>query len=227
MFRKYIDGSYLKLGVGAFLIIATAFFLLFLGTSNTTNKDTTDGEFFAPNVAAFLSYQGRPFSATDSVVSETFIKEDLADFARINYSSYGNDNRIPVEFLVEDFSKEDNRIVINGSFDMVSSRIQVFIDLLKNDRLKLSIVDSTKNIQQDEKLTSNSVENQLIGSLPITEDDYIISYEPPSFISVSANFRDTSIFEAARARLASLVGEENLSKLEISISYPTPGFLDE
>lgn len=210
------------------IIFICASIVLFTLASLRASNDNTDGEYLAPNVPAFLVYDNNSYSVTNDPISEEFLKSDLALFARTNYPQYSVDNRIPVEFIIDKTPIGANeKIVLSGKFKKTKNNVTVNVELLKNSRIKLSITDDVTNTNMDNELVSNSAENQFIGTLPLNEKDYNISYESPDIVSVNAYFRDPTILEEARAKINSIVGENTMKQLNISISYPTPGFMDE
>lgn len=208
------------------LLVMFIISIVLLYASLSTNKDNTDGEYAAPNLPAFLSYEGSPYYVMNDNTADGFLKKDLAFFARSNYSEYSNDDRIPVEFIVESI-EQGNQQKITGKFEKLKNDIEFTVEARRNSRIKLSITDVATGKNIDSQLLSNSAENQFIGTLPVVGSSYTINYEPPNFVSISASFRDPNIFTEAQNKIKSLVGEEVYSQLNISISYPTAGFLDE
>lgn len=220
-FFQYVDRW--KLIVAAILALVGLVLLVFF--SNTTPNDNTDGEFAAPDLPAFMSYRDDPYLPTTNNLTNSFIHQDLALFARTVYSEYGVDTTIPVEFIIKNIADEGSKI--RGEFEKVNSDIEITFERLNNSRVKLSIVDIKTGKAIDENLASNNTKNQFIGTLPINTPDYTINYETPDFVVVSASFRDPAIFTEAQQKIKSLIGEEGYSQLNISITYPTAGFLDE
>ena len=212
--------------VGGFIFIILIIGLLLLSSSMISQNDITEGEIAAPNRPAFITSKGEPYSLFQDTVAENFIREDLALFARTIYPKYIADNTLPVEFVVNDVDVADI-ISVKGEFREIDNDIEITIKTLANSRVSLSINDVGENVNIDSILNSNSLENQFIGTLPISEGDYSISYEAPDLVSINAFFRDPSIFDEARTKIIGIVGEDKIDKLNLSITYPTPGFMNE
>ena len=71
-------------------------------------------------------------------------------------------------------------IRFKGRYGALKNTITVEVTLLKKERIKISITDTKTKQNIDGELSSNSVRNQFIGTLPLEKDGYSIDYQTNS-----------------------------------------------
>jgi hypothetical protein len=155
-----------------------------------------------------------------------FLAADLNFFGERTIQTYRTSQGGNVFTLKSGVEKlDDGTLEFVGVFDKAKDELKVQLSPQKNDRLKVSITNTSNDANIDSELPSNSKQNQFIATLPINDNPtYAITYVAPGTVSISAFRRDPAIIETARARLESLLGKETADKLDVTISYPTPNF---
>ena len=153
------------------------------------------------------------------------LSRDLHTFGRAAYDAYKNDTEKPVGFrITSDIDKRDGVVTFSGHYGSSTNKVTVIARLLNNMRMDLSIVDTVTNFNIDDALPSNSKANHFIGSLPISGDDYNITYAAGETINIGLYFRDPGIRDRAYQTIVDRIGEEEVIKLDITTTFPSEGF---
>lgn len=204
-----------------FSLIVVLALIVFLAFVNRPGEPLTIGDQASKTSDAFLVYKESPFIPTGNTISDQQIREDMAFYARKQYPVYNPDKNPAVLFNIKEFTKnEQGRRSFSGKFDKHKSEISVSIELLQNDRVKVSITSKDDPVI-DETLPSASPKNKFIASLPLSTANYSIDYssEADTFQVTVFDTLETSAIEAKNELKKNLANE--YSEESVSIIYPT------
>lgn len=162
---------------------------------------------------------------TDTYIVMEALRTDLHTFGRAAYDAYKNDTTKPIGFKITSDVKNDKNVVsFYGHYGSSQNKVTVRLELLNNARMKVSILDTETNFAVDDKLPSNSKINQFIASLPISGEEYNITYVSGKTVNIGLYFRDPSLRDRAQQDIINRLGVEETKKLDISVTFPSEGF---
>lgn len=174
--KNIISSRIFILAMAVVVVFAYIYFALAAGKSKTYEIRTGD-DGNRSGGEAYMLKGDLPYSPTGNYNAEHFLRQDLAYFARNYYKKYYPNPELVVKFLVtKDSIDSSGAKVINGNFSLVKDNTTIVMTTLNNNRIKTSIKTGRTSANIDSELPSNSVRNQLIGTLPIEENGYSINY---------------------------------------------------
>lgn len=149
------------------------------------------------------------------------LREDLHYFAKDHYEVYKTNANKVVGFKVNSKSvkQNDNKLEFKGNYGSVTQDINVSIEILNNNNIKVSITDSKDKYNIDDKLPSNSKVEQFIGSLPYISTEFSVSYSKKEYKII---VKLTSIIykDSAIKYLKSKLDENDINDSKVNILYP-------
>ncbi len=196
--KSVVSSRIFILAIAVVVVFAYFFFAVSSGRSKTYELRTgEDGN--RSGDRAYMLKGDMPYFPTGNYNAEYFLREDLAYFARNYYKKYYPNPELVVKFLVtKDSVDSSGAKVINGHFSLVKDDTTILMTTLNNNRIKTSIKTGRTSANIDSELPSNSVRNQLIGTLPIEENGYSINYLGTlDKFYIGLNDGDSSATEAA------------------------------
>ena len=202
-------------------LLLTVIFVLFLILSGSRNTNENEGDRASANSDAFIVFKDSPFLPTGNVYSDQQIRKDVAFYARKQYQEYNPEKNPAVLFTVENFSKNESGIVtFSGKFEKHKGDVKVDIELLNNDRVKVSIFSEKDSVIND-ALPSASAENKYIASLPSNTTSYSISYssEARSYNITVYNLSDSTL-QLAKTELKQKLATD-YSDDKVTVNYPS------
>ncbi len=150
---------------------------------------------------------------------------DLFVYAKNNIEGYKNVQKVVGFQLISDIKKSDNKITFDGEYGSSRDDYAIEIELLGNDRMKVSLVNKSSKTNDDQNLPSNSKLNQYIASLPQFGKNYDVEYIKSSDkMSIRIYSNEPATVDQAVAEILEKTGETELSPdwSEMSLPLPTP-----
>lgn len=156
-----------------------------------------------------------------NVEGYTSFSQDLHDFGRQTYDAY-KDPIKPVGFQVtSEVTKENATLTFDGKFGSSSNNVAVTIELLKNNRIKVSITDTKTGVNMDNRLPSNTPVNRFIGTLPIHGNGYDITFVPDDNVAIVLYDRNPALYTQAYQTIVEAIGESGAGQLNLTTSFPS------
>lgn len=193
--------------IGAIIVGIIAVFIV--GLQGRSPNLGTSQEYSDPNGPAVMANASELFTQMDTFSGYDSLRADLTTFANNNISAYTKSKVNGVVFNVDKTSKKESTIELRGKYEASKNPITVVIQLMSNDKIHVKIEDKKTQVVMEEGLSSNSSENEFIGSLPIERRDYFITYSTTDdlFVVEMKNDNDESRI-AAGIDLADSLGRE-------------------
>lgn len=173
---KLSEKTKLLFVIGVVFILSMSLLFVFSDRGNKVDVLPEEG------TATDYSQQARIVNGTNLFTDlgggdryDSFTK-DLHVFGRSSYKGYEDSSKV-VGFTVEgEIKKEGETLSFGGKYGSSKNLIRITLKLLKNNRLQTSITDSKTAKNIDSQLPSNSLRNQFISTLPISNEAYAVDY---------------------------------------------------
>lgn len=207
-----------SIGIAAMVLV-----LVILGLASGSGP-SIEGDQASPTSGAFMVYKDAPYLPFRSTTSNNLLRDDLAFYARSIYPDKYNPEKQPaVVFNVSGAPVQSEKsLEFSGGYEKVKGKFSVKVELLKNGRIKTSIVDTKTNHNIDSELPSNSKQNQFIASLPITTDGYRVSFSGiGEETKITIRLNDSSELSRVEAlnSVEAAMGSDFMNDENISVFY--------
>ncbi|MBA3758708.1 hypothetical protein H0X10_03700 [Candidatus Saccharibacteria bacterium] len=206
-------------------IIAATIGLFIFGTLKNSDRGVGTGkEYKPPDGPAIMNDSEDLYRFIGNDAQFTFIRADVAAFARLSFDPYKSGEIVAVIFNVKNTASIDSdKITFGGKYSESKDDIEVTITKLPNNRLKTSITNKKTGLTIDSQLPSNSKRNQFIGMLPLKQTGYSVSYlatKDAFYVTLAGSDINRELNEA-KAVIINGLGIQNLS--EEGVSFVTWG----
>jgi hypothetical protein len=201
------------------LIVVISFLLLFFSFmgGGGSKIDSAPYENENPNNSrmAIMSNGDELFDVLGNATSYDYVSSDLFLFAKTAYLKY-SDEKQSLGFMVSSVSQKNGVIYVSGRFGATNNEIKIVIEKLKKNRIKLQITDEKTKLNIDNLLDSNSSKNQFIGSLPLDESGFTITYLDDKDTFLVNVFNSSENYEKAVSLIRTTLGEDVFSQQKIA-----------
>lgn len=154
------------------------------------------------------------------------IYADINYFAE-NTETYYYDSLGGVLFLGDNLSSTNDSVTISGQLEHSSGDIELIVWPKNNERIRTSITNLTYNTNIDSELPSRNSANQFIAELPIFEEFFDISYIPENSVLITIYEREPDLYDQAYRLIEASVKPEDMHRLDIATTFPSPTFSSE
>ena len=211
------------------IVLVVVGILILLGLAYSTNKSNSLDSLPEEANSAEYSRQVVMLGGSEllrelgGVKQFDYIRADLYYFGKKKLPGYSGESSVIIGFEVTSkIMSKDGIVSFEGKYGSSKHKILVSVSLLRNERVKTSIVDDRNKDQINDQLPSNSAINQFIGTLPTQGDAYEISYGGRGDDILISVFEDTpENINAVKDRLKSAASNGDISQINYKILIPT------